>query len=62
MDVYLREQARLISVQRRQLERWQGSEAPMRAHPLEFDESGFPLPQRQTRFVERIRHLLGVPS
>ena len=62
LDVYLREQARLISVRRRQLERWQGSEAPTRAHPLEFDESGFPIPQRHTGFVERIRHLLNIPS
>jgi hypothetical protein len=62
LDVYLREEARLISVQRRQLERWQGGRAPTRAHSLEFDESGFPLPQHPAGFVERIRHLLSFPS
>jgi hypothetical protein len=28
------------------------------AHPLEFDESGFPIPQRRPGFVERVARLL----
>jgi hypothetical protein len=28
------------------------------ARPLEFDESGFPIPQRRASFVERVARLL----
>ena len=34
------------------------ADAPDRAHPLEFDESGFPIPQRQPSFVQRVARLL----
>jgi hypothetical protein len=29
-----------------------------RAHPQEFDENGFPLPQRNTSFLERVARLI----
>ena len=32
--------------------------APAGAHPLEFDTRGFPLPQRNPGFVERVARLL----
>ena len=32
--------------------------ASERARPLEFDESGFPLPQRSPGFVERVARLV----
>jgi hypothetical protein len=28
------------------------------AHPQEFDENGFPLPQRKTSFLERVARLI----
>jgi hypothetical protein len=28
------------------------------AHPLEYDENGFPLPQRNSSFIERVARLL----
>ena len=34
--------------------------ARARAHPLEFDESGFPLPQHGDSMVDRVRRLLRV--
>jgi hypothetical protein len=34
--------------------------ARARAHPLEFDESGFPLPQHERSMVDRVRQLLRV--
>jgi hypothetical protein len=35
--------------------------AAQSARPLEFDESGFPIPQRAPSFVERVARLLGRP-
>jgi hypothetical protein len=29
-------------------------------HPLEFDESGFPVPQHDSDLIARVRRLLGV--
>jgi hypothetical protein len=34
--------------------------ARARTHPVEFDESGFPLPQRDRSMVGRVRQLLRV--
>jgi hypothetical protein len=46
--------------------RWQREESRRRANdarragPLEFDESGFPLPQRRPGFAQRVARLLSV--
>jgi hypothetical protein len=29
-----------------------------RAHPIEYDEAGFPIPQRRADFTTRVRQLL----
>ena len=35
-----------------------GPRAADRPHPLEFDESGFPIPQRSPTFIDRVARLL----
>ena len=46
--------------------RWQREESRRRANdarragPVEFDESGFPLPQRRPGFAKRVARLLSV--
>ena len=56
-DTYVRELARLARGQRRDREHKAG-EAGEAAHPVEFDESGFPIPQRSRRAVERLARRL----
>ncbi len=38
-----------------------GGGAADRAHPLEFDEGGFPVSQRNASFVDRVARLLNAP-
>jgi hypothetical protein len=44
--------------QLRQREPKQGRAAEHRARPLEFDESGFPIPQPVPGFAQRVRRLI----
>ncbi len=55
----LREQLATERGRRQQLEMTSGG-APRGegARPIEFDESGFPLPQRNPSFVQRVARLL----
>jgi hypothetical protein len=46
--------------ERRRTDRYGDRVARARAHPLEFDESGFPLPQHEDSMVGRVRRLLRV--
>ena len=46
--------------ERRRSDRYGDRVARVRAHPLEFDESGFPLPQHEDSMVGRVRRLLRV--
>ena len=41
----------------RQAQRWTGA-GPNTARPLEFDDTGFPIPQTAPGFVERLTRLL----
>ena len=42
----------------RQLALRRGRDPAGAPHPLEYDESGFPLPQRNSSFVKRVARLL----
>jgi hypothetical protein len=56
-DTYVRELARVARGQRRDREE-KTVEAREPAHPVEFDESGFPIPQRSGRALERLARRL----
>jgi hypothetical protein len=66
-QAYLREQARMARRQRRKAQRRKaeagddGNGRLPAAHPLEFDERGFPVPQSHDEgFTERVRRLLAI--
>ena len=56
---YLREQARLATAEPRQRQTPDADPGlALAAHPLQFDESGFPVPQNSGGLTERITRLL----
>jgi hypothetical protein len=56
---YLREQVRLTPTEPRQRETPDADPArALAAHPLQFDESGFPVPQNSGGLAERITRVL----
>ena len=42
----------------RQREARRGKDSTGAGHPLEYDDNGFPLPQRDSSFLERVARLL----
>ena len=59
IDAVLNQLAGAAEYRRSQRAVTNGRARPMdRAHPREFDESGFPIPQRQPSFVQRVARLL----
>ena len=59
IDAALNEMAGAAEYRRSQRAATNGKPRPTeRAHPREFDESGFPIPQRQPSFVQRVARLL----
>jgi hypothetical protein len=46
--------------ERPRADRYDDRLARARAHPMEFDESGFPVPQHEHSMVDRVRRLLNV--
>jgi hypothetical protein len=59
LEAALQEQAGRDRYARAQMQATRGGAYPPgRAHPLEFDESGFPLPQDKPGFAMRVARLL----
>jgi hypothetical protein len=59
VEAALSEEAGAERYRRSQVDARRGrTNAADRARPMEFDESGFPLPQRSPSFVERVARLL----
>ena len=59
LEAALREQARDERYARSPLQAARGGADPSgQAHPLEFDESGFPIPQAKPSFRTRVARLL----
>ena len=59
VEVALNERDAAEAYQFRQREARRGSLAAERPRPLEFDESGFPIPQPVPTFMRRLGRLLG---
>jgi anti-sigma regulatory factor (Ser/Thr protein kinase) len=58
VGAFLAEEAGAASYRRAQRDALRGRVTRSGARPLEFDESGFPIPQRASGFVERVARLL----
>jgi hypothetical protein len=59
MDAFLAEQAGYARYRRSQWEATRGARRPAGGpRPLEFDEGGFPIPQRQAGFADRVARLI----
>jgi hypothetical protein len=58
VEAILDDQAGAEKYRQAQREATSGNRDADGARPLEFDESGFPIPQRRTSFVERVARLL----
>ena len=53
-----RDLARALVRATRDRQRARAAQFSGRAHPLEYDEAGFPIPQRGPDFATRVRQLL----
>jgi hypothetical protein len=60
VEAALHEQSAAGRYQRSQRDATSRRDAVPGARPLEFDESGFPIPQRSPSFVKRVAQLLSV--
>jgi hypothetical protein len=60
VEQYLIGTRRRTAFERARADRDEDRVARARTHPIEFDESGFPLPQRDRSMVDRVRQLLRV--
>jgi hypothetical protein len=58
LEVVLRDQAGLARYEDSQRKVRRGVGAGAQAHPLQFDASGFPVPQSNSRLVQRIARML----